>query len=76
MADSKKEMVNDLYNAALFTIGAVGVSMASKKVLGEPLSAPASLQGTAKLAAAVGLSTLGVKYLLLLLLLLKLIYKQ
>jgi hypothetical protein len=63
MADSKKEMVNDLYNAALFTIGAVGVSMASKKVLGEPLSTPTSLQGTAKLAAAVGLSTLGVKYL-------------
>jgi hypothetical protein len=63
MADNKKKMVNDFYNAALFTVGAVGVSMACKKVLGEPLSTPSSLLGTAKLTVAVGLSTLGVKYL-------------
>jgi hypothetical protein len=61
--DDNKEMVNDLYNAALITVGAVGLSMLSKKALGEPLSTPQSVRGTLKLVVAVGLSTLAVKYL-------------
>ena len=32
---NKKEMLNELYDATLVTAGVVGLSMASKKLLGE-----------------------------------------
>lgn len=58
----RKELMNELYDAALVTAGAVAVSMASKKVLKEPLGTPESVKGTLKLATAVGASTLLVKW--------------
>ena len=60
---SKKEALNEIYDSALITAGAVGVSMASKKLLKESLSTPESIKGTLKLAVAVGASTLLVKWL-------------
>ena len=55
--------MDELYDSMLITAGAVGFSMATKKVLGESLGTPVTLVGTAKLAGAVGVSTLLVKWL-------------
>ena len=54
--------MNELYDSTLVTIGAVGVSILTKKVINEQLGVPTTLMGTLKLAAAVGLSTVGLKY--------------
>ena len=59
---NKKEAMNELYDSTLVTLGAVGVGMLTRKAFGDGLSTPASLITTMKLAAAVGLSTLGIKY--------------
>ena len=58
----KKEIMNELFDSTLITMGAVGVGMVTRKAIGDGLSTPASLMTTLKLAAAVGLSTLGIKY--------------
>ena len=59
---NRKEAMNELYDSTLITFGAVGVGMATRKIIKDGLSTPASLMSTLKLAAAVGLSTLGIKY--------------
>ena len=59
---NKKEVMNELYDSTLITLGAAGVGMVTRKAIGDGLSTPASLMTTLKLAAAVGLSTLGIKY--------------
>ena len=59
---NKTEAMNKLYDSTLVTLGAVGVGMVTRKILKDGLSTPVSLMSTLKLAAAVGLSTLGVKY--------------
>ena len=59
---NKKEAMNGLFDSTLVTLGAVGVGMLTRKAFGNGLSTPASLMTTLKLAAAIGLSTLGVKY--------------
>ena len=59
---NKKEAMNELYDSTLITLRAVGVGMLTRKAIGDGLSTPASLMSTLKLAAAVGLSTLGIKY--------------
>ena len=59
---NRKEIMNELYDSTLITIGAVGVGMITRKAIGDGLSTPASLMTSLKLAAAVGLSTLGIKY--------------
>ena len=53
--------MNELFDSTLITMGAVGVGMITK-VFSDGLSTPASLVPTLKLATAVGLSTLGIKY--------------
>ena len=58
---SQKDVINDVYTAAAITAGAVGVSMASRKLLKTPLGVPENVNGALKLAAAVGLGTLLVK---------------
>ena len=58
---SQKDMINDAYTAAVITVGAVGVSMASRKLLKNSLGVPETVNGAAKLAVAVGLGTLLVK---------------
>ena len=59
---NRKEAMNELYDSTLITLGAVGVGMVTRKILKDGLSTPSNLISTLKLAAAVGLSTLGVKY--------------
>ena len=52
-----------LYDAAVLTVGAVGVSFASRKLTKDTLGVPMTLSGSAKLALAFGLSAIGVKML-------------
>ena len=59
---NRKEVMNELYDSMIIKLGAVGVGMITRKVFNEGLATPASLVPTLKLAAAVGLSTLGFKY--------------
>ena len=63
MTDTKKEVINELYDAALQTTGVVGVSYLAKKVAGKSLGAPMTLEGTAKLAVAVAGSAFAIGYL-------------
>ena len=57
-----KELMNQVYDAALVTAGVVGLSMASKRVLGEKLTDASSLKDTAKSAFRVAASTMLVKW--------------
>ena len=57
-----KEVMNELYDSTLITLGAVGVGMLTRKLFNDGLSTAANLVPTLKLASAVGLSTLGFKY--------------
>ena len=59
---NRKEVMNELYDSTLITLGAVGVGMITRRVFNEGLLTSASLVPTLKLAAAVGLSSLAVKY--------------
>ncbi len=58
-----KEYGEQLYDAAVLTVGAVGVSYASRKLTKDALGVPMTLGGSAKLALAFGLSAIGVKML-------------
>ena len=58
-----KEYGEQLYDAAVLTVGAVAVSYASRKLTKDTLSVPMTLGGSAKLALAFGLSAIGVKVL-------------
>ena len=60
---SKNDVLNELYTAAVLTVGAVGVSYVSKKVTKDSLGLPTTPNGVMKLAVAIGLSAVGVKYL-------------
>ena len=62
MSDMEKNLMNEVYESALITLGAVIVSMISKKALGKKLGGPDNINGTLKLAAAVSLGTTVVKY--------------
>jgi hypothetical protein len=63
MTDTKKEVINELYDATLLTTGVVGVSYLAKKVAGKSLGAPMTLEGAAKLAVAVAGSASVIGYL-------------
>ena len=52
MTDTKKEVINELYDAALLTTGVVGVSYLAKTVAGKSLGAPMTMKGAAKHAVA------------------------
>lgn len=58
----QKEILNELYDSALITTGAVGVSMIAKKAAGMPLSTPEGSKGTLKLGLAISLSSMTVKW--------------
>jgi hypothetical protein len=58
MTDTKKEVINELYDATLLTKGVVG-----KKVAGKSLGAPMTLEGAGKLAVAVAGSAFVIGYL-------------
>ncbi|CAB3999229.1 Hypothetical predicted protein [Paramuricea clavata] len=59
----ESKMTREVYDAVLLTAGAVGISMASKKLLKEPLGTPENVKGMVKLAVSVSLSSLLVSYL-------------
>jgi hypothetical protein len=59
----KSEMGGEVYDALLLTAGAIVISMASKKLLKEPLGTPENTKGIVKLAVSVSLSSLLVGYL-------------
>ena len=66
MSLDRNLVMNTVYNARLITLGAVGTSMVSKKLMKEGLGVTdnsKSLQGIFKLAIAVGGGSLLVKYL-------------
>jgi hypothetical protein len=63
MTDTKKEVINELYDARLLTTGVGGVSYLVKTVAGKSLGAPMTLEGTAKLAVAVAGSAFAIGYL-------------
>ncbi len=56
-----KEYGEQLYDAAVLTVGAVRVSYASKKLTKDTLGVPMTLNSAVKLALAFGLSAIGVK---------------
>lgn len=53
----QKDVLNELYTAAVITAGAMGISYLSKRVTKDPLGVPATLNGAAKLAVAIGVSS-------------------
>ena len=61
MSLSKNKVINETYNAGLITLGAVAMSMASRKMGG--LGVTSSAQSILKLSVAVGGGSLIVKYL-------------
>ena len=63
MTDTKKEVINELYDAALLTTGVVGVSYLVKTVVGKSLGAPMTMEGAAKLTFAVAGSAFTIGYL-------------
>jgi hypothetical protein len=63
MTDTKKEVINELYDATLLTTGVVGVSYLAKKVAVKSLGTPMTLEGTATLAVAVAGSAFAIGYL-------------
>lgn len=63
MSLTKEEVLNELYNAGLITLGAVGVSMASQKLLKDDLGVTRSTQRVLRLATAVGGGSLLIKFL-------------
>ena len=63
MSLDKNVVMNTIYNAGLITLGAVGTSMISKKLMKYELGVSNSTQGIFKLAVAVGGGSVLVKYL-------------
>jgi hypothetical protein len=59
----ESKMTREVHDAVLLTAGAVGISMASKKILKESLGTPENVKGMLKLAVSVSLSSLLVSYL-------------
>ena len=63
MSLSKNEVMNEIYNAGLVTLGAVATSVVSKKLMKDDLGVTSSAQRILKLATAVGGGALLVKFL-------------
>ena len=62
MSLTKEELMNEVYNAELITLGAVGVAVASKKLFRDDLGVPTTAQRIFKLVAAVGGGALLVRF--------------
>ena len=63
MSLTKEEVLNGLYNAGLITLGAVGISMASQKILKDDLGVTRSAQRVLRLVVAIGGGSVLVKFL-------------
>ena len=62
MSLGRKEIMNELYNAGLITLGAVATSMVSKKLMKDDLGVTSSSQRILRLAVAVGGGSVLVRY--------------
>jgi hypothetical protein len=60
---TQKEVMKEVYDAAVLTAGAIAISFASKKLTKENLGVPITVMGASKLALSFGLSAVGVKML-------------
>ena len=60
---TQKEVMKEIYDAAVLTAGAIAISFASKKLTKDSLGVPTTVMGASKLALAFGLSAVGVKML-------------
>ena len=58
-----KEIMNEIYDSVLVTVGVVGLSMLSKRLLKEKVTDATDSYDVAKLAAGVAGSTLLIKWL-------------
>ena len=63
MSLSKNDVMNEIYNAGLITLGAVATSMVSRKLMKDDLGVSGTTQRILKLAAAVAGESVLVKYL-------------
>ena len=63
MSISKEDLMNEVYDAGLVTLGAVGVGFASKKILKDGLGVPSTPMTIAKLAVAIVGGSILVQYL-------------
>ena len=63
MSLSKNELMNELYNAGLVTLGAVATSMIRRKVVKDDLGVTSTTSRILRLAAAVAGGSILVKYL-------------
>lgn len=63
MVLEKKDIMNELYDASLVTLGAVGISLVSSKLMKDNLGVNTTMKGILKLASAIAVGTVGVKYL-------------
>ncbi|CAB3979212.1 Hypothetical predicted protein [Paramuricea clavata] len=59
----RKDLMNEAYDAGILTLGAVAVSVVSKKFAGDSLGDTSNPKRIMKLAMAVGVGALGVHYL-------------
>ncbi|CAB3983944.1 Hypothetical predicted protein [Paramuricea clavata] len=59
----RKDFMNEAFCAGLITLGAVAVSVVSKKIAGDSLGVPSSPKGILKLAVALGVGAVGIHYL-------------
>lgn len=62
MSFTKEEVLNTGYNAGLITLGAAGVSLATQKLLKENLGVTRTAKDLFRMAVAVGLGSLFVKF--------------
>ena len=60
--ENKKELMNEAYDVVLRSEGIIGISMVSKKILGEKLTTASTLMDMAKLAVGVTTSSMLVKW--------------
>ena len=63
MSLTTAQIMNQVFDAGLITLGAVGISMVSKRALGDSLDVQSSPTGIAKMTAAIATGTMPVHFL-------------
>jgi hypothetical protein len=60
---TQKEVMKEIYDAAILTAGAIAISFASKQLAKDNLGIQTTVLGPSKLVLAFGLSAVGIKML-------------
>jgi hypothetical protein len=60
---TQKEVMKEVYDAAILTADAIAISLASKQLAKDNLGIQATVLGASKLVLAFGLSAVGIKML-------------